>query len=57
MIPDTLREDMISLYKKTFTYKFQKRTYESDIEEMKSAHAGILTDVAKACEEIGRAHV
>ncbi len=50
MIPDTLREDMISLYKKTFTYKFQKRTYESDIEEMKSAHAGILTDVAKACE-------
>lgn len=50
MIQDTLKNDMIDLYKKTFDYKFQKKTYESDINELKDTYAGLLKDVASACE-------
>lgn len=50
MIEDTLRNEMIELYNKTFNYKFQKKTYESDIEELKKIYGGVLTQVAKACE-------
>lgn len=50
MIQDTLREDMIELYKKTFDYKFQKKTYESDINELKDTYAHVLRAAAAACE-------
>ena len=47
---NVLKEQMITLYKETMTYKFDKETYESEIEKLKKKYRDLLNDIAEACE-------
>ncbi len=43
----SLREEMIALYRETMNYKFQKTTYEDQIEKLKGKYRGLLEGIAE----------
>lgn len=51
MIPENLHSDMTALFDKTLHYKFHKKTYRSDIEELKRTEGELLKLIAGLCNE------
>lgn len=51
MIPENLHSDMIALFDKTLSLKFQKKTYRADIEELKHSERELMKQIAKICDE------
>ena len=51
MVPENLRPDMIALFDKTLSLKFHKKTYSSDIEELKRTERELMGRIAETCDE------
>lgn len=51
MDSEKLRQDMISLYEKTFHYKFNREHYDKNMDKLRKQDEALLARIEKACEE------